>query len=370
MQSFEYGRPLVAQFSLSALNHNLQVVKQIVGPTIQILAMVKANAYGHGAIEVISALDADAFGVASIEEAIALRKIYPHKKFVILSGCFNISEINTALEHHFIILVHSDYQVLLLQEWAKLQYSNTQPIEVWLKMDIGMHRLGFQSNEITTKYQEITSIPHVHITTLMSHLSSDDDRNSTLTNSQIQHYQSIAKNLPLGQSLANSAAIIAWPSAYQNTNWVRPGIMLYGISPMINESAHSLDLKPVMTLSSKVIAISTLRKNDPVSYGATWRAPQDNTKIAVVAVGYGDGYPRHAPCGTPVLIKGKRYSLVGRVCMDMIMIDITQSSDITIGENVTLWGEGLPVEEVARMSGTIGYELCCHLTQRVKKIYN
>lgn len=356
------SRPTRAVINTAALRANLQQVRAC-APTQRIMAVIKANGYGHGAIRVAKALESqtDAFAVSCLGEALQLREAEIKKPIVLLEGFFSADELPIIAQHQLQVVLHTMAQVQQL-----LQTLLESPISVWLKVDTGMRRLGFAPNEIAPIYQRLQQCVHVlSPIRLMSHLACADDQQDTTTNIQTQTFMSLVQNFKTEASLANSAGILGWPQTH--ADWVRPGIMLYGVSPF-NQSIGIKDgLQPVMELQSVLISIQRCRKGDPVGYGATWRCPR-NTLIGIVAIGYADGYPRHAPSGTPVLVKSKRVPLVGRVSMDMIAVDLRNQPNARIGDPVTLWGKNLPVEEVAYLSGTIAYELLCHVNSRVTKV--
>lgn len=346
-----------AYIDISALQHNLQQVKKI-APNSSIMAMVKANAYGHGLLCVAEHLSTvDAFGVATIEEAISLRISGIEKPIVIMSGFTNQDELNVMVAKQFTAVVHSAEQLALLRNT-----SLPSPLTVWLKLDSGMHRLGFLPEEFSAAYAQLSDSPNIKKPIgFFTHLACSDEPDNPHTLEQIAVFQ---KNIqwPGPRSLACSAALIAWPEA--RADWIRPGIMLYGVSPFKNRTGSSLNLKPVMTLTSRLLAIKQLRKGDSVGYGATWVCPE-NTRIGIVSIGYGDGYPRQARQGTPVLVNGKRCALIGRVSMDLISVDLSEQPDARMGDKVILWGADLPVEEIASCADTIAYELLCKITARV-----
>lgn len=348
--------------SREALLHNVARVRAL-APQSRVLAMVKAEAYGHGATTTAAFLapHVDALGVAFLEEALALRDAGIDTPIVLMEGVFNDYELATARAKNMHVMVHQHAQVDMLA-----RHPQGLPLTAWLKVDSGMHRLGFRPDEVPDVYHRLEAMPAVARIVVCSHFAAADDPASPQTEQQFRVMQQLAAALPaLPLSLANSAAVLRLPETHHQ--WVRPGIMLYGSSPFVEESAKSLDLKPVMTLVSRVIAVRDIRAGEPVGYSATW-APAEDTRIAVVAIGYGDGYPRHAPSGTPVLINGKRYPLVGRVSMDMITVDIGDDN-VQPGDSAVLWGTGLSADEVARHAGTISYELFCRLTSRVSRIW-
>lgn len=356
-------RDAVLHIDRGALQHNLQRVRDLM-PGSRVLAMVKADAYGHGALLVAESLAADGFGVAFLEEALALRAAGIRQPVTLLEGVFSSKEMAEVVRHQFTLVVHQDLQLRLLEAVPA-----ATPVDVWLKIDTGMHRLGFAPEQVTDAYRRLQALPGVRSVGLITHFASADEPGSAQTLHQLETFRALQQSLqaetgnPVPDSLANSAAILAWPQA--QGSWVRPGIMLYGCSPFADRSAESLGLRPVMTLRSRLIAVRELRAGEPVGYGASWVAQQD-TRIGVVAVGYGDGYPRHAVSGTPVLVNGVRVPLVGRVSMDMITVDLG-SLPAEVGDPCVLWGEGLSADEVAACAGTISYELFCRLTARVER---
>ncbi len=350
-----------AEISCSALQHNLAVVRRH-APLQKVMACIKANGYGHGALEVADALhDADGLAVARLSEAIRLREHGDTRRILMLEGVLDAGELGVAAAHDCDLVVHSLYQLEAL-ECAHLH----RPVNVWLKIDSGMHRVGVEPVQAAHFYQRLRACPSVAELRMMTHFASADEVRSSETLAQIERFNAAVASLDGECSLANSAAILRYPQAL--ADWVRPGIMLYGVSPCEQCSAAHFDLQPVMTLKSRVIAVREHPAHQPVGYGGIWRSNRD-TRLAVVGMGYGDGYPRHAPSGTPVLINGVRYPLVGRVSMDMMSIDIGPDAKVEVGDEVVLWGRGLPVDEIAQASGTIGYELLCGVTRRVEFHY-
>lgn len=351
-----------------ALQHNFNVIKQK-APNANVLAVLKANAYGHGLAHIAKKLvNADAFGVARIDEALALRVAGVVKPIVLLEGFFCQQELEIILVNNLEVVIHNSKQLKAICN-GKLN----KPIKVWLKIDTGMHRLGILPNEFEHFYQQLKANSNVqNDIIIMSHLACADDIESPVTQQQLNSFLALSSidenynkdiNKRISRSMANSAGICAWPQSH--FDWVRPGIMLYGVSPLLGQSAEQLNLKPVMTLQSSLIAVRDITAGDTVGYGASWKSEQATT-IGTVAIGYGDGYPRHAENGTSVLINGRIVPLVGRVSMDMITVDLGNSSTDKIGDVVTLWGEGLPIEHIAQSASTIAYELLCNITQRVK----
>lgn len=360
------SRPTSAIIDLKALRENFYLAQQL-APNSKSMPMVKANAYGHGIIEVANALadSAPAFGVACIEEALALRKANIKQPILLLEGPHSADEIGIAEKHGFWLMLENHNQ---LQAILSAHLSN--PISVWLKLDTGMHRLGFKPEDLQHIYKQLSDSANVaDDIVLVTHFACADDLESDFTDRQLQCFNSAIDTLDFSAptSLANSAAILGWPSI--EDNWQRPGYMLYGASPFSKPQKNADQLQQVMHFQSAVISIRNISAGESVGYTANWTA-QRNSIIATVAVGYGDGYPRHAPSGTPVLIDGVRCPLVGRVSMDMITVDITDlNTDIKIGTDVTLWGPALSVTEVAMHCGTIGYELLTRMPARVPRIY-
>ena len=355
-----------AVIDLQALQQNLQIL-QTAAPHSKILAVVKANAYGHGAIRVAQTLQKAAavhgFAVARIDEALTLRAAGIHKPIVLLEGFFAESDLPALIAADLQSVIHSEQQVSTILR-AKLQKALT----IWLKLDTGMHRLGFHPQQFDDAYQQLKNCSNVQQPiNLLSHFNCADELDNPVTGTQIKLFQAHIKQDSGCNSLANSAAILAWPDAHYQI--IRPGIALYGISPFAGKSAEQLHLKPVMTLKSRLIAVREHKAGQSVGYGCSWRASKD-TKLGVVALGYGDGYPRMASQGTPVLINGRRVPLVGRVSMDMLTVDLGRHSTDKVGDEVTLWGQGLPAEQVAEHIGTIPYELVTKLTARVALQYN
>ncbi|WP_404342594.1 alanine racemase [Pseudoalteromonas mariniglutinosa] len=356
-------RLAIAEINLTALAHNLAQVKQC-APQSKVMAVLKANAYGHGLVKIAQYLnDADAFAVARIDEALALRAGGLTKPIVLLEGVFDKDDWAILLANNFQTIIHDDNQLSALEN-AQLD----TPIACWLKINTGMHRLGIAPSQFEDFYQRLQNSKNArNDIKLMTHFSSADDIQDTKTTEQIRLFNSLVVGKPQAHCLANSAAIIAWPAGHGD--WVRPGLMLYGVSPMLNAIGQQHQLRPVMRLMTKVIAIRDVDSNQCVGYGGRWCSDKA-TKLAVVAMGYGDGYPRHAKQGTPVIIKGQRFGIVGSVSMDMITVDIgSNGAGIVVGDSVIMWGPELPVEEIAQCAATIPYELLCNITPRVSYEY-
>ncbi|TWX73004.1 alanine racemase [Colwellia sp. C1TZA3] len=346
-----------ATIDLHALSHNYQLIQSL-SPEAKILAVLKANSYGHGLELIAKALpNADAFGVARIDEALALRAAGIVKPIVLLEGFFAKEDIDTLAANNLETIVHNEQQLAAILD-AKLETA----LKVWLKIDTGMHRLGINPEQLAHFYQALSQSKNVQQSiVLMSHLGCADEKDNLATTKQIALFDELTADLYLEKSLANSAGVLLWPKSHYQ--WIRPGLLLYGVSPLLADSAIK-GIAPVMTLQSSLISVREIAAGEAVGYGGAW-VSESNTIIGVVAIGYGDGYPRHAPNGTPVLINGRRVPLIGRVTMDMITVDLGAQSQDSIGDIATLWGKGLAVEEVAEFATTIPYELLCNITRRV-----
>lgn len=358
------GRPTRITLDLAALHHNLLEIRKR-APRSAILAMVKSNAYGHGIERIALALQkADALGVACIEEGLLLREIGVKNPIVLMEGLFHSNELKSAVEKNFTLVVHHQAQVEMLEKDRV-----STPLKVWLKVNTGMHRLGFQPQEVKSIYQRLQECPAVQKPIgLMTHFAQSDSEDASYTLQQIEKFNAATLNLPGPRSLANSAGIMAFPVSHED--WVRPGIMLYGASPFRKKKGQDYHLKPVMSLSSALIAIHKIVKGDKVGYGGVFHAPRDML-LGVVGIGYGDGYPQYTQEGTPILVNGKVCPLVGRVSMDMLTVDISRQPQAKVGDPVILWGKDLPVEQVAENNHTSAYELLTRITQRVHvKIIN
>jgi alanine racemase len=353
-----------AHINLNALQHNLARVHQL-APGCRVVAMVKANAYGHGLLTIAHALEhVDALGVARIHEALKLRQAGIKKPIVLMEGFFEAWELPIIAENQFDLVIHQVEQLQALTQ-ARL----TSPIRIWLKLDSGMHRLGLPPEQFITAWQALHKSVNINPDIiLMTHFACADELANDYTNQQIKLFNEMTADLPGSRSLANSAAIMKWPATHGD--WVRPGIMLYGISPFADKTGVELDLKPVMTLRSRLLSIHQQKQGDLIGYGGTYRCPE-NMPVGLVAIGYGDGYPRYIPAeGTPILVNDKLTQVVGRVSMDMIYVDLRKISQPKIGDFVTLWGDGLPIEYIAQAANTSTYELACGVTSRVEFVYN
>jgi alanine racemase len=305
---------------------------------------------------------ADGYAVASVEEGAELRAAHITRPISLLEGFFDPAELPDISQHRLTPVVHHAGQVSDIEE-AK----GIGGLDVWLKVDTGMHRIGFSPEQAADAAARLAACPAVASVRWMSHFANADNRFDSATKYQIDGFLKLVEGRDVESSLANSAGIVAWPASH--LDWVRPGIMLYGASPLIGHSAVELGLKPVMTLQSQLIAVHQRKKGAAVGYGGDWVCPED-MPVGVVAIGYGDGYPRHAPPGTPVVVNGTRVPLIGRVSMDMITVDLRSQRQARVGDPVVLWGEDPPVDEIAALAGTISYELMCCVTPRIPRVEN
>lgn len=344
----------------SALRNNLRQIRSR-APASRVMAVVKANAYGHGLVPTALALaEADAFAVARLDEGLALRQAGVRQSIVLLEGVFSKEQLAAAAEHGFEIVVHDPSQISLLE-----QFADAHRLIVWLKVDTGMNRLGFRCEDFAAALERVRSlrVPPAEIR-LMTHLARADERDCPMTRAQLERFESLTRGLGLACSIGNSAGILGWERGCGD--WVRPGLALYGISPFAREPAAAFGLTPVMTLASSVITVRRVPRGETVGYGGAWTAPVDS-RIAIIAGGYGDGLLRSLATGAPVLVNGRRAPLVGRVAMDMIAVDVTQLPEVEVGTRCVLWGRGLEVGEVAAHAGTIAYELLCGVRARVPR---
>jgi alanine racemase len=352
------SRPIRARIDLQALKNNLRVARRTA--SARIMAVVKANAYGHGLLRCAEALEeAEGFALLDVRDAIALREAGFRHTILLLEGFFTADELPVLAEYELATVIHSEHQLAMLEA-----YPRRGTLDVWLKLNSGMNRLGFTPEQFPAVMEKLKSHRAVREITLMTHFATADEAEGVAE--QLELFKGLTANHRMPRSLANSAALLRYPAAHGE--WVRPGIMLYGASPFADASAQQLGLKPVMTLSSELISVRELKAGDRVGYGGTFRA--DKTMcIGTVACGYADGYPRHAPTGTPILVNGQRTRTLGRVSMDMLAVDLSDIGGAAVGSKVVLWGEGMPVEEVATAAGTISYELTCALAARVPVSY-
>lgn len=360
------ARPLAritASVDLAAIRHNLNRVRAL-APGSRVMAAVKADAYGHGAVAVARALAAggvDALAVACLAEGLALRAAGVDLPVALLEGALSPQEALAALAADLQLVTHSAWQIELLRALPPAVAPR-----IWFKLDTGMHRLGFPAEEAAALWQLAQRHPHWQVCGWMTHLACADQLRNPMTLRQIAAFEAALSGLPGPRSVGNSAGLLAWPAA--RTEWVRPGLMLYGASPFETRDGTELGLRPAMRLHSRLIACHRLEAGEAVGYGAIWRSPR-STRIGVVATGYADGIHRCLPNGTPVLVRGQRVPLVGRISMDMLTIDLHDVSQAGIGDEVVFWGDGLAVEEIAAAAGTLPYELFCSLNHRIEYLY-
>lgn len=352
------ARPLFAQINLAALRANLALVRAK-APKAQVLAVVKADAYGHGVKRVLPALeDADGLALLELDKALSVREHRYTRRILLLEGFFDERELPEIASHRLATVVHDAEQLNMLEK-AVL----TRPLEVFIKVNSGMNRLGFAPADVRGVCERLAHAPSVAALRLMTHLARADEEDGI--RSALATFDDACRGLPYPRSIANSAGIIRHDEV--GGDIVRPGIMLYGASPFAYDTAEMLGLQPVMTLRSEIISVQELRAQDGVGYGAAYTAARPH-RIGIVAGGYADGYPRHAPNGTPVLVCGKRVRMAGRVSMDMISVDLSEVPEARVGSPVVLWGEGLPIDDVAAAASTVGYELMCALAPRVRSV--
>lgn len=351
-------RPSQALIDLNALKHNYQIARALHGA--QTLAVIKANAYGHGAVRCAHALQdvVDGFAVAFAAEAYEIRAAGITKPILILEGCFDAQELSEAARLSLWVAVHQESQLRDIENLVLPKSS----IHVWLKIDSGMHRAGFDLNVVESAHARLAACSSVSAITLMTHFARSDEPEIAATATQIAAFDAATQLLPGPRSLSNSGAILAWPDAHRN--WGRAGIMIYGADPM---PVQNHGLTPVMSLQSKVFAIKTIDAGQSVGYGATFTASRQ-TRVGLVAIGYADGYPRCAPNGTPIAVDGQLTRIIGRVSMDMLTVDLTDLPDAGIGSSVECWGRQVDVNLVAQQAGTISYELLCNV-KRVPRVY-
>lgn len=356
-----------ATINLSSLEHNFRVC-QAAAPDCSVMAMVKANAYGHGLVEVARQLSAiegvtpAAFAVAHIGEGVQLREAGIEQPIVILSDFSATDQLFEITKFNLSVVVYNEHQIQMLESNSALG-----PVGVWLKVDTGMHRLGFSPEAASGALERLLQCPGTKpVVRLLSHFANADTPSHNSNVAQIDRFDSMQLPGSFERSMANSAGLFAFERSH--FDWVRPGISLYGASPFVERSLSAPDLRPVMTLHATVIDVAHRQRGERLGYGGQGECKRDSV-IATVGIGYGDGYPRHAAEGTPVLINGERAPLIGRVSMDMIMVDVTECLDVSVGNDVVLWGDGLPVEIVAGHAGTISYELLTGLSSRVRFSY-
>ncbi|MGQ4659261.1 alanine racemase [Lysobacter sp. F6437] len=358
------ARPTSAVIHTDALRHNLGQVRAR-APNSRVMAVVKADGYGHGLERVARALGgADAFGVAALSDAERLRATGISQPILLLSGFNEAADIPRLRMLHVDTVVHHPSQLQMLE-----QTEAGEPLRCWLKVDTGMHRLGFAPEDVREVHARLSALAGVvGEVRLLNHFASSDEfidspAGGHQTREQIRIFNEVCADLPCARSLANSAAILGWPDAH--ADWVRAGGALYGMSVVEGRTGADFGLRPAMTFATRLIAVNRIRKGERIGYGATWETPED-MPVGVAAIGYGDGYPRAAPAGTPILVNGQRTAVIGRVSMDLMTIDLRSIPDAQVGDPVILWGPELPVETIAAAAGTIGYELTCSITRRVR----
>jgi alanine racemase len=355
------SRPIQAVIDTAALEHNLSIARRH-APHSRVMAVIKADAYGHGLLRAAEALArAEGFALLELDAAVRLREAGYRQTILLLEGFFDVDELGWIEQYHLSTVVHHPEQLAML-EAAR----GRGKLDVFLKLNTGMNRLGFTLEEFSGALERLKANPAVRQITLMTHFACADepDRNDSIA-AQLLRFNQAAGGRYMPRSLANSAAILRFPETH--ADWVRPGIMLYGSSPLAHTTAEQLDLYPAMTVSSKIISVQTLKPSDGVGYGYAFRADR-SMRVGVVAGGYADGYPRHAPTGTPVLVQGRRTRVLGRISMDMLHVDLSEIEDAGVGSPVTLWGRGMPVDEVAQAAGTVGYELLCAIAPRMQRV--
>jgi alanine racemase len=354
------SRTTVATIHLGALRHNLARLQALAAPA-KVMAVVKADAYGHGLERVARALDgeAEAFAVAALGDGLRLRAAGHRQRIVVLSGPDNAGDIAEMQRLRLEATIHHEAQLRWLMEAS----SARGRLRVWLKIDSGMHRLGFAPDRVGAVHAQLAAMKGIDPEIgLLTHFSDSEVFDGAQTPVQIARFAEVTAHLPGPRSLSNSAAVLGWPDA--RGDWVRTGGLLYGLSVVYGKSAADFGFRPAMTLSTRLIAVNRIGKGERIGYNGTWTCPED-MPVGVAAVGYGDGYPRSAVAGTPVLVGERRVPLIGRVSMDLITLDLRDAPGAAIGDRVVLWGSELPVETVAAQSGTISYDLTCGMTRRV-----
>lgn len=363
MISIRFDRPAKAIINIDALKHNLNVIRKYSGHS-QVMVVVKSNAYGHGLEQIAKSIEpgTDAFAVSCVNEALQLKSIGITRPITVLQGFTDHKELDKCMEHKFIPVVHCEHQLKILKT-----YSDAGKLSIWLKIDTGMGRLGFLPVEFEEAYADLKKNNCINKIHFFSHLSDSDDLKSKKNQQQVEEFISAIRKINAKDSLCslmNSGGIIQFEE--ESLDWVRPGIMFYGVSPILNKTSVDFGLKNAMEFVSRVIAIKNLQQGQTVGYGSTYLV-RKNMRVAVIAAGYGDGYPRHIKDGY-VLINREKFSIIGRVSMDSIVIDLNSSLVVSVGDEAVLWGKDLPVEEVAKRADTIAYELLCGVSS-VNHIY-
>lgn len=356
-------RPSTAILSKKNLLHNLSVLKKMVFPA-KIVAMIKANAYGHGGYSVGSILHdrADVLAVCSVDEAVSLRKAFPLASILLVQGVFCAEELSIASEYQLQVVFHNKEQIRWLNELIL-----PHPIESWVKVNTGLGRLGFEKEEARDVYfQLLHSSKTKKPVRIMSHLSYAENPENLINTKQIASFQECIQGIDSEYSLCNSAGLLHFKD--QHYHFVRPGILLYGVSPVPGKVGADFGVKPVMTVKSKIMSIETRKAGEAIGYGATYTLKKD-TKVGCIAFGYGDGYPFSAQSGTPVLVDGRECFLIGKVAMDIMMVDLTSCKDAQVGSDVTLWGEGLPVERISAHSSHSVWHILTGIQSRVAYVW-
>jgi alanine racemase len=366
---------VVARIGVAALQNNFEQVRRA-APGCRILAVIKANAYGHGLLEIAGMLaSADALAVSRIEEGIRLREAHIRQPIVVLSGCTDRHGLELAVRHQLQLVVHSDLQVALIEALPRSAIRDGSRLSIWLKIDSGMGRLGISPATTQAIVERLRACRSVaDDLRLMTHLACADDLGDTTTIDQLRCFADAVADWNGDISVANSAGILGWPQTtrrgaelrYTGDNWVRPGLMLYGVTPFADKSPADLGLQPVMSFEAPLISIRSLKQGSRVGYGGDWVAPRDSV-IGVVAAGYADGYPWRLGGGTPVSVNGERAEIVGRISMDLISIDLTGLSSVKAGDRVVLWSAELDVADLARRAGTSVYEILTGVGERVRR---
>lgn len=359
-------RPARALIDLAALRHNYRLARELGGA--RALAVVKADAYGHGALRCAQALEgeADGFAVACIEEALELREAGIRAPILLLEGFFEADELEPIQRHDLWCVVHSPWQLEAIERTPL-----ARSLTCWLKLDSGMHRVGFAPADYRAAHARLAASGKAAMIVAMSHFARADELDSPRVAEQLAQFAAATEGFDGEFSLRNSPALLGWPQLFrrgQEGEWLRPGIMLYGATPFEHYQAQAARLQPVMTLESKIISVRELPAGEPVGYGARFVSPRP-TRVGVVAMGYADGYPRHAPDGTPLAVDGQPARLIGRVSMDMLTVDLTELPRAGLGSRVELWGAQVPASEVAAAAGTIAYQLFCNV-RRVARVWH
>jgi len=354
-------RKTVAVVDLDAIRENYSLACKL-APDSKNIAVIKADAYGHGMLRVAEALQSvvPAFGVAIIDEALELRAAGISQPILVLEGVNDIAACEVAAQHQLSLVVHNQEQVSQL-----LQASLSGNVPLWLKVDTGMHRIGFAPDALQPALERLRAGDR-DVSVICTHLARADEIASDATQQQLDTFKACISGIDLPTSISNSAGILAWPASH--ADWNRPGYMLYGNSPMTTDVDSASSLRPAMSFRSEIIAINKVPAGESVGYGARWTAERSSV-IGTVAVGYADGYPRHAPNGTPTMVNNQNAPLVGTVSMDMLSIDLTDHDHAAIGDTVELWGKNISVNQIATRCGTIGYELLTGVTARVPREY-